>query len=258
MKTRVKGGKREEAYDHPEYYEIAFSYQEVTRQVDYFEEVCRKFYRRKPRRFLDLGCGPSPQLLEIARRGYEGVGLDINVNMLEYLRKKAEKECLKIETVHADMRDFKLRKKCDFAYALSSSVYVKSNEEFLKHLSCVANSLRKGSIYLIENVSLELLPYYKEEWTTKKDEIEIATVFELIRVDVIKQLYEEKLTFHVKGHGKRKKLVSITKVKDMAPQELKSLVELSGYFKFIGFFKHLSLEPLKQKEKSNITILFRP
>lgn len=242
------------AYDYPQYYEIAFSYQDVKRQVDFFEEVARKFCKERVTRFLDIGCGPSPQLREIARRGYEAVGLDINPKMLTYLGQKAREEGLEIETICADMTDFKLERKCDFAFGLSGSLYVMSNDEFLKHLGCVANALSKEGIYLLENVALELSPHYKEEWTTKRDEIEIKTTFETDLIDVIGQLYEEKLTLEVDDRGERRKLVSTSKYKEMAPQELKSLVELGGHFKFLGFFKHLSLEPLKQKEKSNIVL----
>lgn len=243
------------AYDHPRYYEIAFSYQDVKRQVDFFEEVAEKFCKARLKRFLDIGCGPSPQLREIARRGYKAVGLDINPKMLRYLRQKAMEEGLKIETVQGDMRKINLKEKCDFAFALSGSIYVNSNEELLKHLSCVANALNDGGIYLLENITLELKPHYREEWTTEEDGIEVKTIFETTLVDAIKQIYQEKLIFVVNNHGKRKKLVSVTKLKDFAPQELKSLVELSGYFRFLGFFKHLSLTPLQEKEKNNIVLM---
>jgi hypothetical protein len=54
-------------YDQPLYYEIAFSYQDVKRQVDFFEEVARKYSKVPVRRFLDIACGPSPQLRELAK-----------------------------------------------------------------------------------------------------------------------------------------------------------------------------------------------
>lgn len=243
------------AYDYPRYYEIAFSYQDVKRQVDFFERVAKKFCKTDVKRFLDIGCGPSAQLREIARRGYEAVGLDINPKMLEHLNQKATEEGLKIETVHADMRNFKLKKSCDFAFTLSGSVNVNSNYGFLKHLRCVANALNDGGVYLLENVTIELKPHYREEWTMKRDEIEVKTTFETTVIDVIEQISQEKLIFEVNDHGERKKLVSVIESKDFAPQELKSLVELSGYFKFLGFFKHLSLEPLREKTGNNIVLM---
>ncbi len=69
-------------YGEPLYYEIAFGFVDPTAQVDLFEEFQRRYGETRANRFLDIGCGPGLQLREIARRGYEAVGLDLNPNML--------------------------------------------------------------------------------------------------------------------------------------------------------------------------------
>ena len=104
-------------YEHPKYYEIAFSFINPKVQVDSFEEIIKKFSGIKVHSFLDIACGTSLQLREIARRGYEAIGLDSSPQMLQYLREKAAEEELKIETILADMSDFKLEKKVDFAFS---------------------------------------------------------------------------------------------------------------------------------------------
>jgi len=219
--------------------------------------VVKKFCRTRVKRFLDIGCGPSPQLREIARRGYEAVGLDTNPKMLQYLRQKASEEGLKVETIQADMKNFRIKGRCDFAFLLSGSLYVGSNNEFLRHLRCVANALNRGGIYLLENVMGELKPYGREEWTMNRDSIEVKTIFEATLIDAIEQTSQEKLTLQVNDHGTRKDLIWCARMKDFAPQELKSLIELSGYFKFLGFFRHLCLEPLRENEKDNIILMQR-
>jgi SAM-dependent methyltransferase len=244
------------AYDYPLYYEIAFSYQEVKRQVDFFQAVAKKFCDREAKSFLDLGCGPSPQLREVARRGYEAVGLDINPKMLAYLNEKAIEEGLRVETVQADMRDFKLGRKCDFAFCLSGSMKVNSNREFLKHLKCVADALNSCGIYLLENQALDIsAPSGRQEWTMKRGEIEVRATFEMTMLDFIEQVSEGRLILDVVDHGESRRLVSVEKSKDFAPQELRSLVELSGYFEFLGFFTHLSLEPLRENFNDNVVLM---
>jgi SAM-dependent methyltransferase len=243
-------------YDHPLYYEIAFSYQEVKRQVDFFETVAQRFCRREIRRFLDIACGPSPQLREIAKRGYEAVGLDVSPKMLDYLNQKAVEEGLKIETVESDMRDFKLGRKCDFAFCLSGSVKVDSNQEFLKHLGSVSEALNAGGIYLLENVALETsTPSVRQEWIIRKGETEIRTIFERRLLDLVEQISEGKLTLEIIDHDECKRLVSVERSKDFAPQELKLLAESDGNFKFLGFFKHLSLEPLRENFNDNVVLM---
>jgi SAM-dependent methyltransferase len=242
-------------YDCPKYYEIAFSYQEVKRQVDYFETLIAKYCRRKARRFLDIACGPSPQLREIARRGYEAVGLDANTKMLSYLSRKAEEEGLAVETVQADMQNFRLAKRCDFAFTLSGSLVAGSNQELLKHLRCVADALNDGGLYLLENLSIRLATHVSQDWVMKSDGIEIKTVFEANMVDPMRQVSQSKLTLEVDDHGKRLTLVNIEKTKSYAPAEFESLVEVSGCFRFLEFFKHLTLEPLAAPSADNIVLM---
>ena len=67
-----------DVYTKPLYYEIAFSFVNPQKQADLFEEFIRKYSRIEVERFLDLGCGPALQLRELAKRGYEAVGLDIH------------------------------------------------------------------------------------------------------------------------------------------------------------------------------------
>ncbi len=97
-----------EIYKQPLYYEIAFDFVNPKKQVDNFEKIIKNFSKIKVRRFLDIACGPSLQLREIVRRGYKGIGLDSSSQMLRYLEKKTKEENVKIETVKADMVNFKL------------------------------------------------------------------------------------------------------------------------------------------------------
>ena len=68
--------RKQTIYKEPRYYEIAFSFIDTRKQVDLFERFIRKYSRINVKRFLDIGCGPTLQLREIAKRGYEAIGLD--------------------------------------------------------------------------------------------------------------------------------------------------------------------------------------
>jgi ubiquinone/menaquinone biosynthesis C-methylase UbiE len=134
-------------YKQPLYYEIAFGFINPKEQVDNFEKVIKRFSKIEVKRFLDIACGPSLQLREIARRGYKAVGLDSSSQMLRYLEKRAEEEGLKIEAVRADMTKFRLEKKVDFAFIMMGSLNVESNEKFLSHLDSVATSLDRMAFH---------------------------------------------------------------------------------------------------------------
>lgn len=192
---------------------------------------------------------------ELARRGYEAVGLDINPRMLEYLKLKAKDENLKIETVEGDMNDFGLDKKCDFAFLLSGSLYVDSNKQFLRHLDCVAGALRGGGLYLLENFPLELFKDHKEDWTTTQGEIEVKTLFETKVIDELAELYEDKLTLEIKKRDEREVYSTTAITKNIAPQELTALLEANGKFRLVGWFENLEFQPLKTTKGYNMVIL---
>lgn len=226
-----------EIYKQPLHYEIAFGFIDPKEQVDTFEKIISKFSKVRVNSFLDIACGPSLQLREIARRGYEAIGLDLYPEMLEYLRNQARKEGLKIETVKADMYNFRLKKKVDFAFIMMGSLDAESNEKFLSHLDSVAASLKKGGLYFVQNMSLDWKKNIKQSWTVERDGIVVKTTFESHFKDVLSQIYTERMMMEVNDHGKIKTLVQEEDLKFIFPQEFKTLLKLNGKFVFLGWWK---------------------
>ena len=224
-------------YRQPLYYETAFSFIDPKEQVNNFERLIEKFSKIEVKRFLDIACGPSLQLREIARKGYEGVGLDSSSQMLKYLEKKAKEEGIKIETVQADMTDFALKKKVDFSFIMMGSMNIKSNGKFLRHLDSVAASLNNGGLYFIQNKRLDWTKEDKQRWTMKRNGITVITTYESHFKDMLNQIYEEKITLEVNDNGKRKKYVHKKDFKFIFPQEFKTLIKLNGKFEFLGWWK---------------------
>jgi cyclopropane fatty-acyl-phospholipid synthase-like methyltransferase len=252
-----------EIYEQPLYYEIAFSFIDPKEQVDNFEKIIRKFSKTKANRFLDIACGPSLQLREIARRGYETIGLDLHPEMLAYLKEKAKEEKVKIETIQADMYKFKLTKKVDFAFIMMGSLDAESNEKFLSHLDSLAASLNKGGLYFIQNMTLDWTQNVKQTWVMERDAIKVETTFETHLKNVLNQIYTEELTLEVRDHGERKRFTHKEDLKFIFPQELKTLIKLNGKFEFLGWWKgncnawHLNQPLEKTKELNNNMVLLR-
>ena len=59
-----------ELYKNPKYYEIAFSFINVKKQFNLFEEFIKKYSKINVKSILDIACGTSLQLREFARRNY--------------------------------------------------------------------------------------------------------------------------------------------------------------------------------------------
>jgi len=248
-------------YENPLYYEIAFSFFNVKEQVDCFEEIIRRFSKIRVNRFLDIACGPSLQLREIARRGYEAVGLDSSPEMLTYLRRKAEEEGLKIEILQADMYVFRLKRKADFAFIMMGSLNAGSNDELLSHLDSVARSLKKGGLYFIQNMALDWMQNAEQSWTMERDGITVKTTYSTRWKNLLNQIYTEKLILEVNDHERLLKLEDEEDLKFVFPQEFKMLIRLNGKFEFLGWWegtesKWFLDKPLeKAKKPSNINMI---
>ncbi|MEM7825011.1 MAG: class I SAM-dependent methyltransferase [Candidatus Aenigmatarchaeota archaeon] len=244
-------------YNEPLYYEIAFSFVDAKKQADLFEKFIERYSEVKVKRVLDVACGPSLQLRELAKRGYEAVGLDISLQMLNYLKQKAKEEGIKIETIKADMTKFKLKKKIDFCFIMMGSFRFKNNEELLKHLDCVSNSLKEGGLYLIENMELDWLTFKPQSWTMKRNGIEVKTTYKLKQKDPISQTSEENIVLQVDDHGKELKFVEKGVIKHVFPQEFLALVKLNNKFEFLGWFERFKFRKLRKGSMDNIVLLRR-
>src|SRR5215469_15497208 len=76
-------------YQRPQYYEIAFSFRDLPKEVDFFEAAIRKFSQVKVRSVFELGAGTCPYLDEWHQRGYRYFGLDASTEMIEFSRRRA-------------------------------------------------------------------------------------------------------------------------------------------------------------------------
>jgi SAM-dependent methyltransferase len=252
---------KSQIYNQAKYYEIAFSFIDPKKQSDLFEQFIKKFSKIKVTTVLDLCCGTALQLREMARRGYKSIGLDTSSRMLGYLKEKSLQEGMAIETVKADMNNFKIKQKVDFAYIMMGSfVYTKNNSLLLAHLNSVADCLHSGGLYLVENLNLNWVDssFWKAQtWTMKRGKIKVKTTFKLLPKNLLSQVVIQTIKIEVNDNGEKKEFIDKDEVKIISPEEFKLLVEKNGKFEFIGFFERKKVESLKKASSDNIALLRR-
>jgi len=250
---------RSQIYNQAKYYEIAFSFINAKKQADLFEKFIRTYSRIKVRRILDIACGTALQLRELAKRGHITIGLDVNSQMIRYLKKTSLAEKLDIEVVKADMNAFKLKKRVDFAYIMMGSiVYAKNNDLFLSHLKSVASSLRSGGLYLIENIPIHWTDptfFKKQTWITKKEGVEIKTTYQILPKNPLKQEITQILKMEIKNNGIEREFIDKDDLKIIFPEEIKLLIEKNNEFEFLGFFHRNKVKLLKEISPNNILVL---
>ena len=93
------------------YLAIASVYDKLNKEIDYsgwadfFERCFEKYGREKPTLVLDLACGTGRMTCEMARRGYDMIGIDGSVDMLS---EAYSKDTAGILYLCQDMREFEL------------------------------------------------------------------------------------------------------------------------------------------------------
>jgi len=240
-------------YDYPEYYQLAFSFRDIKHEVDIFEECFRRFSKIPVGEVLELGCGPSPHLEELAARGYKYIGLDNSQKMLDYARNKARTLKIPARFIFGDMLNFTMDTKVDFAYLLLGSLFVKSTKDILSHFACVAEALKPGGLYLLDwcvDFLLGVSPK-KENWTVEKEGVKIDIRF--IDEGVIErtaQLSKYRIDAEVIDQGEHIHLGNEVIVRKIFPQEFLLLVEKTTKFEFVGWWNNWDLaQPIEQAER---------
>ena len=137
-------------YDNPKYYEIAFSFRDIPAEVVVFEECFKRFSRIPVKSVLELGCGNSPHMEELTKRGYQYNGLDLSKAMLEYSKEKASRIGVEADLIQGNMVNFSFKTLVDFVYITLGSLYTKNTSELIKHFNSVAAVLKKGDGYLVK------------------------------------------------------------------------------------------------------------
>jgi SAM-dependent methyltransferase len=250
-------------YDHPEYYDLAFSFRDFAAEVRVFEECFRRFSRIPVRDVLELACGTGPHMEELARRKYRYTGLDLSPEMIAYARRRAGRLGIDADFFRADMCSFTLTRTFDFAYTMCGSLYARTTEDLLSHLASVAGVLNPGGLYLLDwCVNFEWCDPVRDDqtWSLEKDGINVTFGFKMEIVDRARQVVNHRLTMDVDDHGRSFHLEAKDTARVVLPQEFLLLVEKSGVFEFIGWWNNWKLDELiegAQKIDRPITLIRR-
>jgi SAM-dependent methyltransferase len=103
-------------------------------------------------RVLDLACGIGRHSLELRRRGFEVVGVDISAELLEMAEREAGDQGLDISFVQADLRELDLEDEFDLVLSLNDGAvgYFETDEENYRTFEVIARALRAGGGHLMQ------------------------------------------------------------------------------------------------------------
>jgi SAM-dependent methyltransferase len=229
-------------YDHPKYYEVAFSFRNIPQEVDVFEECIRRYAKAPVKTFLELACGNGSHLNELISRGYRYIGLDLNEHMLNYTRRKISNPD-QATLIKGDMCRFLLEESAEFAFVALGSLYAKNKADLIDHFRSVARVLPAGGLYLLDwCVYFSSMHEMEEKWDIEQDGIKVQAKVNGRIVDPIEQVYEEVITLEVLDNGQRLMYKGVDHKRIIYPQEFLLLIEHRTEFEFIGWWNDWNLE----------------
>lgn len=106
-------------------------------------------------RILDIGCGPGRHSLELARRGYRTLGVDISTGFIEVATRQAAQENLTATFRVADARELTLAAEFEAAICLCEGAFGLAGDEagHRQILAGVNRALKPGGRFILSAVS---------------------------------------------------------------------------------------------------------
>jgi len=241
-------------YRYPRYY--AIGYQWRTKEECDFLEACLAAHAalpaprqragqagRKAKTVLDIGCGAGRHLLELAKRGYQATGFDLQPEMIAFVNEEARKAGLAVNAFVGDLRNIELKGTFDVAICLMDTFrFLLTNEQITRHLHAVGDHLSPGGLYVTDfwiparwdQAANEI---YQWEQTDGDTTVRVFYLQHPESVDPVSQTFEDELMFTVDEAGTSKEIHGErTRTRLIMPQEFRALVEASGMFEFVGSF----------------------
>lgn len=136
------------ANEDPARYDKYIESENSRTQVDF---VIDKLALEPGAKVLDLCCGQGRHLIDLARRGYDVVGLDLSEYMLDKCKTAAAAEGIMPVLVHADMREIGFTAEFDAVINMFASFgYLETEDEDQKVLNAASLALRGGGLLLLD------------------------------------------------------------------------------------------------------------
>ncbi len=230
-----------EFYSKARYYDIVFR-RDVSREVEFLCELCKKYAGRQATSVLDLACGPGYHARACAQRGLRAVGLDLRPEMIEFARAEARAEGLAIEWLAADMREFRLRQPVSVALgAFDSLDCLLTNEDLVSHFRAIAANLEPNGLYLVDiSHPRDCAPfaYGDYQYRGERDGCSVAITWATNHpvIDPVTQVIEPEVTMRVWDWGEELVFVDRAKERFFTAQELVLLADLSGALRVVDCF----------------------
>jgi SAM-dependent methyltransferase len=235
-----------DAYSYPKYCDVAYNWDRKP-ECDFIEECIKRYSGVKAGSILDIACGTGIHLRELARRGYDVMGLDSSEEMSAFVVQKAEAEGLKVKCIRTGMEKFRLDRKFGCAICLLDSFrYLLTDGAIISHLKSVASALEEDGLYILDLWMPGGVPpkggriteWEDISWTQQEKDIRVEAKYvqHPETFDEKEKTFEDELILKVKSPDLNSTIRSRVKTRALFYEGFKDLIAGSGFFDLAGRF----------------------
>jgi len=221
---------------------IYHSYLEKTvpRVIDFVEHVFKAEAGREVRDVLDIACGTGGPTLELARRGYHVVGLDVSEEMIRIASRKAEEHGIgNVEFLVGDMRKLEFREEFDAVTCFFTSInYVVDDRDIMDVFNGVYRSLRPGGLFIFDTPNIIRAERWRRGdpiiWSVECGNTNILIV-DVVSLNTVNQLINWRRILLVKEGDNIDIVFDHHRLRGYTVNELKLLARTTGFRKTIVY-----------------------
>ncbi|MGM9551551.1 MAG: class I SAM-dependent DNA methyltransferase [Clostridia bacterium] len=235
------------------YQDFAYLYDALQEDVpyslfaDYYEKIMEKFNNEKGL-CLDLGCGTGNMTMELSHRGFDMIGVDSSVDMLEVAREKAQEAEKDILYLNQDMTEFELYGTVSTAISSLDCInYVTDEEALLKVFKLVNNYLDPEGLFIFDINSEYKLEHILGNNTYVSDDEDIFYSWQN-SYDKEKKICTFDLTFFQRDEDMYYRFDETHYERAYSVEEITNLIKESG-MEVVGVYDNLSFNPPTDKSE---------
>lgn len=131
-----------------EMWERAVSAEWTTNEVDF---LLTTMQIKPGNTLLDIPCGSGRHAIELAKRGVQVTGIDISIEFLQTLKKRADENNVSVTIIQGDILTTEIGHSFDGAYCLGNSFGYVDYEGMDRFVKKVASVLKTGARFVINS-----------------------------------------------------------------------------------------------------------
>ncbi len=256
------GTGRFELYNHPEIYDIAFSWN-LSEEIRFFKRVFETHVPFPVKHILEPACGTGRMLRALEGFGFQVTGYDVNPIMVQYAKDSIAADEKNARVMLAEMASAEIPGVFEAAVnSINSIGYLHSDDDIVSHLRTTGSSLREKGVYV-----LHLNFAHKGElpdgdfWTLERGGIRVSTSWRILNEDRETKLSHQVCTFEVEQNGKIDRFEECHTLRLWLFSDLEKLAQRSGIFEVAAIygeeFEELEDEEHLTEELENVYVILR-